>query len=122
MLALGSFRGILLCGSALAAPFLAQAPAPAPVATPVANKRVYRPADFARFAPKTAYDMLVQIPSFTIHTTDNRTRGLGQASENVLINGERIANKSGGAVDQLQRTSATNVERIEIVDAATLGI
>ena len=26
----------------------------------------YTPADFARFAPKTAYDMLVQVPGFTI--------------------------------------------------------
>ncbi|HVU31361.1 MAG TPA: TonB-dependent receptor plug domain-containing protein [Sphingomicrobium sp.] len=86
-----------------------------------ANKIVYTPADFTRFAPKTAYDMLVQIPSFTIRATD-QMRGLGQASENVLINGERIANKSGGAVDQLQRTPASNVERIEIVDAASLGI
>ena len=132
MLALRSIRAILLSGSmlAIAAPAVAQttAPAPdsattpAPVAAPVDGKRVYTPADFARFAPKTAYDMLVQVPSFTIHLTDNSTRGLGQASENVLINGERIANKSGGAVDQLQRTSASNVDRIEIVDAATLGI
>ena len=38
------------------------------------------------------------------------------------INGQRIANKSGGAVDQLQRTSAASVERIEIVEAASLGI
>ena len=96
--------------------------APAPKATPVSGqKRVYTPADFARFAPKTAYDMLAQVPSFTIRTADQE-RGLGQASENVLINGQRIANKSGGAVDQLQRTPATNVDRIEIVDAASLGI
>ena len=40
----------------------------------------------------------------------------------MLINGQRIANKSGGAVDQLKRTSAGTVERIEIVDAASLGI
>ena len=69
-------------------------------ATPA--KRVYTPADFARFAPKTAYDMLVQVPSFTIVAAPTSERGLGQASENVLINGQRIANKSGGAVDQLQ--------------------
>jgi hypothetical protein len=85
-------------------------------------KRVYTPADFARFAPKTAYDMLAQIPSFSIQTVDTSVRGLGQASENVLINGQRITNKSGGAVDQLQRTAASNVDRIEIVDAASLGI
>ncbi len=94
---------------------------PPPVAKPAGDKRVYTPADFARFAPKTAYDMLVQVPGFTIRTADQE-RGLGQASENVLINGQRIANKSGGAVDQLQRVPATNVERIEIVTAASLGI
>jgi outer membrane receptor for ferrienterochelin and colicins len=97
--------------------------APPPVAKAVTpEKRVYTLADFARFAPKTAYDMLAQVPGFTIQTVDTTTRGLGQASENVLINGQRVANKSGGAVDQLQRTPATAVERIEIVDAASLGI
>ena len=125
-------RSLLLGGAALIAPAaaLAQTPpppsdpnvAPAPVATPVAAKRVYTAADFARFAPKTAYDMLVQVPSFTIRSNDQSQRGLGQASENVLINGERIANKSGGAIDQLRRTPAPNVDRIEIVDAASLGI
>ena len=102
----------------IAAPALAQTPS---TAAPAAAKRVYGPADFARFAPKTAYDMLVQVPSFTIRSADVE-RGLGQASENVLVNGQRIANKSGGAIDQLQRTSAAAVDRIEIVDAASLGI
>ena len=94
---------------------------PPPNATPVAGKRIFTPADFARFAPKSAYDMLVQVPGFSIRSADQE-RGLGQASENVLINGQRIANKSGGAIDQLQNISAGNVERIEIVDAASLGI
>jgi hypothetical protein len=113
-------RSLLLASAALALP--AMASAQAPVAAPAVAKRVYTPAYFARFAPKTAYDMLAQIPSFTIRTTDTSVRGLGQAQENVLINGERIANKSGGAVDQLQRISADNVERIEVLDAASLGI
>jgi hypothetical protein len=100
-------------------------PQPTEVAAPVAagaeRRQVYTPQDFARFAPKTAYDMLVQVPGFTIRTADQE-RGLGQASENVLINGQRIANKSGGATDELRRTPAAKVARIEIVDAATLGI
>jgi len=111
----------LLAGVAamISAPATAQTPAAAaPIA---AAKRVYTPADFTRFAPKTAYDMLVQVPSFSIRSADVE-RGLGQASENVLINGQRIANKSGGAIDQLQRTSAASVDRIEILDAASLGI
>jgi hypothetical protein len=137
MLVLRSLRVVLLAGTVLlpAAPVLAQAaptsdPAvvPPPPAQPVtaAGKPVYTPADFARFAPKTAYDMLIQVPSFTIHAASN-DRGLGQASENVLINGERIANKNygggdSGAIDELHRVSISNVERIEIVDAASLGI
>ncbi len=96
--------------------------APPPVATPAGAKRVYTAADFARFAPRTAFDMLVQVPGFDIRQADEEQRGLGQASENVLIAGQRIANKSGGAVAELQRISASNVERIEIGDAASLGI
>src|SRR4051795_22469 len=122
MVVLRCLRLGLLVSSGLvaAAPALAQPPTTAAPSSTGA-KRVYTPADFARFAPKTAYDMLVQVPSFTIRSAST-DRGLGQASENVLINGERIANKSGGAIDQLQRISAQNVERIEILDAASLGI
>lgn len=117
----------LIAGAALtlSSPVLAQQAAPGGSAAPQSaspDKRVYTIADFARFAPKTAYDMLNQVPGFTIQGVDTSNRGLGQASENVLINGQRIANKSGGAVDQLQRTPAANVDRIEIVDAASLGI
>jgi hypothetical protein len=94
----------------------------APVApAPVANKRIFVAADFARFSPRTALDMLRQVPGFSIRKPDEE-RGLGQASENVLINGARINNKSGGAADELSRVPAGNVERIEIVEAASLGI
>src|SRR4051812_42401133 len=112
---------LLASAAVLAEPAVAQ-PATPTKPTPAGLKLVYTPADFARFAPKTAYDMLKQVPSFTIRTVDTTERGLGQASENVLINGQRVANKSGGAVDELQRTSASAVDRIEIVDAASLGI
>ncbi len=105
-----------------ATPLTDPAVAPPPVATPAGTKQVYTAADFARFAPRTAFDMLVQVPGFDIRQGDQQERGLGQASENVLIAGQRIANKSGGAVAELQRISASNVERIEIVEAASLGI
>jgi outer membrane receptor for ferrienterochelin and colicins len=112
------FRLALLAGAAC----LIVAPAPAETRPdPVSAKRVYAPADFTRFAPKTAYDMLTEVPGFAIQTVDTSVRGLGQASENVLINGQRVANKLG-AVDQLQRTPASSVARIEIVDAASLGV
>ena len=108
---------IAVSAAALAHPCMAQ---PGGAAVAVA-KRVYLPADFARFAPKTAYDMLAQVPGFTIQTVDTTNRGLGQASENVLIDSQRVANKTG-AVDELKRTPASTVDRIEIVDAASLGV
>ncbi|HUE78056.1 MAG TPA: TonB-dependent receptor plug domain-containing protein [Sphingomicrobium sp.] len=131
MAVLRNCRAALLAGSALTAhlPLLAQtappvsgpAVAPAPVPAVAGSKRVFTPADFTRYAPKTAYDMLLQVPGFTIRSA-SQERGLGQASENVLINSQRSANKSGGAIDDLQKIGAANVERIEIVDAASLGI
>lgn len=83
--------------------------------------RIFTPADFARFAPTNALDMLNQVPGFSVRE-DDQGRGLGQASTNVLINGERVASKSQGVFDQLSRVTADNVERIEIVDGATLQI
>ena len=107
-----------LLASALTAPMplLAQASS-----APAGPKTSYTAADFVRFAPRTAYDMLVQVPGFTIRASDQE-RGLGQASENILINGQRVANKSGGALAELQRTAAASVERIELVEASQLGI
>ena len=125
------YRIALLTGIAnlIAIPAVAQtstapadpAVAPPPTASTAGTKQVYTPADFARFAPKTAYDMLVQVPGFTIHSAVQE-RGLGQASENVLINGQRINNKSGGALEEVRKINVANVERIEIVEAASLGI
>ena len=114
-----------LAAMALAMPAFAQAQEAAPAqpaaVVPSDAQRSFTPADFARFSPKTAYDMLVQVPGFTIRTATTE-RGLGQASENVLINSERVADKSGGAVQQLKITDASSVERIDLVDAAKLGI
>jgi hypothetical protein len=69
-------RLALLSGIAFLAPLPAMAqtaavatdPAvvPPPQGATAGARRVYTPADFSRFAPKSAYDMLVQIPSFTI--------------------------------------------------------
>lgn len=89
---------------------------PAPVA-----RRTYVPADFARFAPRTALDMLQRVPGFVIRQAEAE-RGLGQATGNVLLNGQRISGKSDDVVTQLGRIPAANVVRIEVVDGATLDI
>lgn len=110
----------------LAAPALAQddsgdAAPPVAAESGVPGREIYTAADFARFAPRNALDMIRQVPGFTIVTND-QGRGLGQASDNVLINGERHTSKSDSLFDTLARISASRVERIEIVDGATLGI
>ena len=130
-------RSILLASFLLTTfPAFAQAPAPAspsepeedappPIATETATAqggRVYAPADFARFAPRNAFDMLSQVPGFSIEEVDADVRGLGQATGNVLINGERWSGKSTDILTELRRISAANVQRIEIVDAATLEV
>ncbi|MCW0197972.1 TonB-dependent siderophore receptor [Sphingopyxis sp.] len=86
-----------------------------------AARQVFTPADFARYAPKNAYDMLAQVPGFSIRDNE-QLRGLGQATGNVLFNGERPSNKADDMYTQLSRIPAGNVERIEIVDGATLDI
>jgi outer membrane cobalamin receptor len=90
-------------------------------AAPTSGAQVYTPRTSPRFAPRSALDMLGQVPGFTIITND-QGRGLGQASDNVIINGERVASKSESLFDVLQRIPTARVVRIEIVDGATLSI
>ena len=98
---------------------------PAPDAQPSAAAarpgQTHTQADFARYAPRNAYDMLSQVPGFTIRDSE-QLRGLGQATGNVLFNGQRSSNKSDSLYTLLTRIPADNVERIEILDGATLDI
>ena len=120
--------------AALAVPAGAQdtapRPAPPPSDAPTANVsdgvpagrgRSYEPAYFERFGPRNALDMLVQVPGFEIRGGGGG-RGLGQADENVLVNGERLSSKTDSARDQLSRIPVGNVVRIDIVDGTTLDI
>lgn len=93
-------------------------PAPAGQTTPL---RSFEPAYFNQFAPRTALDMVRQIPGFSIAEGEDR-RGLGQGGSNVLINGERFSGKSNDVVSELGRIGAANVIRIELIDGATLNL
>ncbi|MFK7865658.1 MAG: TonB-dependent receptor plug domain-containing protein [Pseudohongiellaceae bacterium] len=86
-----------------------------------ASGRIYTPVDFERFAPRNALDMLNQVPGFSLQRGD-QGRGFGQADTNVLVNSRRLSSKSQSASDQLRRVAAINVERIELIDGATMGI
>ena len=101
-----------------------EVPAPADD-TPVAeteDRLVYTPLDFAQYAPRSALDMLQQVPGFNIQENFGQERGLGEATGNVLLNGERISSKSDSVTQRLGRIAATDVIRIEFVDGATLDI
>ena len=84
--------------------------------------RSFTPEDFAQFSPKTALEMVAQIPGFQIEAQDNTQRGFGQATGNVLINGQRLSGKSNDAVEALGRIPAASVVRIEVQDGAQLDI
>jgi outer membrane receptor for ferrienterochelin and colicins len=112
-------RGLLAAALLVALPAAYAQSAATPAVTP--DAKVYMPAEFERYAPKNALDMLVQVPGFVIRDAVVE-RGLGQATGNVLINGQRISGKSNDVTDQLSKIPAANVERIEIVDGAKLQI
>lgn len=124
-------RPLLLAGTALFAMISASAQAAepdpvlpaatAPAAGREAGAQVYPAEFFARFAPRTALEMLTKVPGFVIRDEGGQ-RGLGQASANVLVNGQRLTGKSEDTFAQLGRIAAKNVERIELVDAATLDV
>ena len=115
-------RPRLLCLALLAAlAGVAHAQDAPPSAAVTEGAKVYTPADFARYAPKNALDMLQQVPGFTIREQVSE-RGMGQATGNVLLNGQRLSGKSTDVLDQLTKIPAANVVRIEIVDGAKLDI
>jgi hypothetical protein len=90
--------------------------------------QVYYPSDFAQFAPRNALDLVEEIPGFDVQGgggggfQSGGGRGFGEASGNLLINGDRISSKSTSTRDELARIPVGNVERIEVVDGATLDI
>ena len=111
----------------IASPALAQADAAKANNIVIANtdlqprvengRQVYEASQFARFAAQTALEMVSEIPGFAI-TALSAERGLGEASQNVLINGQRITGKSNDAETALGRIPASSVVRLEIADAA----
>lgn len=105
-----------LCALAIAASPIALADGASTVLS------AYTLSDFEQYAPTTAYDMVRRIPGFSIDDGNDGSRGFGEASGNVLINGQRISGKSNTASDALGRIPADNVTRIEIVDGASLDI
>jgi outer membrane receptor for ferrienterochelin and colicins len=87
----------------------------------VGGKRIYSVDQFTRFAPQSAADIVQQIPGFSITNVSN-DRGLGEATQNVLINGQRITGKGNDAMTMLRRIPVKAVRSLEIMDGAMLDI
>ncbi|MCC7393983.1 MAG: hypothetical protein IT553_03920 [Sphingomonadaceae bacterium] len=81
----------------------------------------YPPEYFARFSPRSALDIVNQVPNFQLDETSD-DRGLGEASQNLLINGQRITGKNNDAQSALRQIAASAVVRVEVLDGAQLGI
>ena len=86
-----------------------------------AIRQTYYPWDFSQFVPRSALDLVQQVPGFSIDKGGG-DRGFGQADTNVLINGRRVSGKSNGPMEALERLSVDNVIRLEVVDGASLDI
>ena len=82
---------------------------------------IYPATYFTQWAPVTAQDMINRIPGVGSATggnfaASNTERGLGGGGGNqILIDGKRVAGKSNEANSQLQRISASKVDRIELI-------
>ena len=116
-----NFKSAMLAGTLVFVPLSAIAQEPETY-TDSSDTRTFTADDFKQFSPSTALDMVSRIPGFSIQEDNDGSRGLGQAEGNVLINGRRVAGKSLSLREALGRIPATNVERIELVDGATLDI
>ncbi len=106
----------LLCMVPALEPAWAQSPEE--TATDVDDSTVvYEVSFFSQYNPITANDMLERIPGINIGRGGpggGNNRGLGTGG-NLLINGQRIAGKDNSLQDQLDRISAEEVVRIEII-------
>jgi hypothetical protein len=96
-------------------------PVEAQVASDEGVRQIYHPADFSQFVPRSALDLVKQVPGFNIDEGGG-DRGFGQADTNVLINGRRVSGKSNGPAEALERLSVDSVIRLEVVDGASLDI
>ncbi len=94
-----------------------------PVAPPVVSTtQVYDRAFFAQYSLSNAEDMLRRIPGVATvldSSSVSQARGLGAGTEQVLIDGKRLASKSNSAAATLRRIPAASVERVELIRGST---
>lgn len=79
-----------------------------------AGTAVYAANYFQQFAPRTALDIVRQVPGFTLELGDSEVRGFAGAAGNVVINGARPSSKAESLETTLARIPASRVTQVEI--------
>ena len=74
----------------------------------------YDQAYFVRFAPRSALDLVRQLPGFNFEEGDAEVRGFAGSAGNVVINGARPSAKSDTLSTLLARIPANRVARVEV--------
>lgn len=82
---------------------------------------VFTPDFFASQRPNTALDMVERVPGFSPDDGAG-TRGFEGSVGNILINNNRPASKNDAGTDVLDRTPASQVDRIELIRGGAAGI
>ncbi|HVL41299.1 MAG TPA: TonB-dependent receptor, partial [Brevundimonas sp.] len=82
---------------------------------------IFTPDFFADQRPNSALDMVNRVPGFAVVDGDG-SRGFEGAVGNILINGSRPASKNDTGSAVLNRTLASQVERIELIRGGAPGI
>ena len=111
---LASSAIIALCCPQLA---LAQQPpgdSPAPTAAANTRSTTYDAKYFAQYAPRTALDIVLRIPGFTLELGNTDLRGFSAAAGNIVIDGQRPSSKSESLQDVLSRIPASRVARVDV--------
>ncbi|MDG1708431.1 MAG: TonB-dependent receptor, partial [Emcibacteraceae bacterium] len=92
------------------------------------NMVTYERVEFDKYSPTTLLDILERIPGIQDVIDQgndgrrNNQRGFGSAGEQILINGKRLSAKTTSIRDILARTSASEVERVELIRGAADGL
>ncbi|HEU4705249.1 MAG TPA: TonB-dependent receptor [Sphingomicrobium sp.] len=99
---------------ALAAQATTPGDQPAPAPAQGARTTSYDAAFFARYAPRTALDIALRVPGFTLDLGNSDTRGFAGAAGNVVINGARPSSKAESLETTLARIPASSVVKVEV--------
>lgn len=93
-----------------------------PIADPTQRTTVYEADFFASSAPRTALDIVRQVPGFSLEEGDADVRGFAGAAGNLVINGVRPSSKAATLETTLAQIPADSVLRVEVGPGDLFGV